>query len=340
MRKNNAIWAFAFVMLTLFLALSPVFAGDPARIGTAAGEQLLVPVGGRDLAMGGANVAYSSGLDAMYWNPAGFSNLDLKAAATFSTMQIFGDINVNYLALGLKLGSNSALGFSIKAFDFGDIPFTTNEDIDGNSGRTFSPSFVTGALTYSRKLTDAVQVGFTGKLISESVPRASAAAVAFDLGIQYHNLGGLEGVSMGLVVKNIGTNLQYTGSAFLVEAATNFQSRPTATDQLPASVELGAGYKRNINEDNAIIFNGNFVNNNFGNDDYKLGVEYTYSDLFSLRGGYKFVQDVSSSDVENKFTLGAGLHYAVGNTSWTLDYAYRDSEFFDSSNFFSLTVGF
>lgn len=341
MKHRNLIGAIALIMLVLFLGLSPVFAGDPARIGTAAGEQLLVPVGARSLALGGSNVAYTKGLDALYWNPAGLSLMDRSASGMFSTMQIFGDIDVNYLAIGLKAGALGSIGISFKVFDFGDIPITTNEDIEGASGATFAPSFFTAGLTYSRRLTDVIQVGATAKLVNESVPRASASAVAFDVGIQYHDLGGIDGVSFGLAVKNIGTNMQYAGSAFLTQAADrSFQERPTATHQLPATVELGVGYQRNIDENNSITFNTNFENQNFGNDNFKFGVEYSYSDLIALRGGYLFTDNVDSEDQLYTFTLGVGLHYDFGGTDLTFDYAFRDSQYFDGNNLFSLTIGF
>ncbi len=344
--KHHKLSVIAIMLLALLLSSFQGFAGDPARIGTAAGEQVLVPVGGRDLAMGGANLAYTSGLDAMYWNPAGFAQLPSTAAGTFSTMSIFNDVNVNYMAFGVKVGGLGNLGFSLKAFDFGDIPYTTNEDWDGSTGRTYSPTFLTGALTYSRQLTDLIQVGFTAKLIHESVPRASASAAAFDMGLQYHQLGGVNGLSMGLVVKNIGTNLQYAGSGLLTQSVDvdddriEFRDRPSASHQLPATVELGLGYKRNINENNYVIFNGNFENNNFGNDNVKFGVEYNYGELIALRGGYLHASDVDSEDRLHRFTAGVGLNFQMSGTNLQFDYAFRDSRYYDGNNLFSLTIGF
>lgn len=346
MNRNKLTWAIALAALTLFMAFSTAYAGDPSRIGTAAGEQLLVPVGARDLAMMGSNAAFSQGLDAIYWNPAGFSQMNNTAAGVFSTMGILGDINVNYMALGFKLGKYGSLGFSLKSFDFGDIPLTTNEDMDGVSGATFSPSFITGGLTYAKRLTDVIMVGATAKLVSERIDRASATAFAFDVGIQYHDIGSINGLSMGLVVKNIGTNMQYSGSAFLTQATdaggttTDFRERPVASNQLPATVELGVGYKRNINENNAVIFNGNFENHNFGNDSYKLGLEYAYTDLIFLRGGYKILNSVDSEDQLNRWTLGVGLHYKLGGTDLSFDYTYRESQYFSGNNMFQLMLGF
>ena len=90
MKHRNLIGAIALFMLVLFLGLSLVFAGDPARIGTAAGEQLLVPVGARSLALGGSNVAYTKGLDALYWNPAGLSQLRTMEATVMGAT-LFAD---------------------------------------------------------------------------------------------------------------------------------------------------------------------------------------------------------------------------------------------------------
>jgi hypothetical protein len=340
MRNSINIWVCLFVALMLLVVSFPAYGGDAARIGTAGGEQVRVPVGARTLAMQGANIAFTSGLEAMYWNPAGFSSMKNSAAGTFSTMSLFGDadIRLNYAAIGVKMQRFGTIGFSIKSFDFGDIPITTNQDMDGESGATFSPSFITLGLTYSRLLTDAIQVGVTAKLINEGITRASASAFAFDIGIQYHNLGGLNGISMGLAVKNIGTDIQYAGSGLL--SPNTFRELPTMSHQLPATVELGVGYKRNLNESNTLLVNGNFENNNFGNDAYKLGAEYMYTDLVALRGGYNFLQETDTEEVLYRWTAGVGLHYMLSNTGLTFNYAYRDSQYFTGNSMFELIIGF
>ena len=170
--------------IVIGFAAAPSFAGDPDRIGTAAGVQVQVPVGARDIALVGSNLAYTSGLDAIYWNPAGLARMENTAAAQFSYMSIFNDIGVNYLAAAYGDEDLGVFGISIKSFNFGDIPFTTVEDMDGSSGRTFSPTFTTLGFTYSRPLTEVVNVGLTLKLINENIDRASASAYAFDIGLQ------------------------------------------------------------------------------------------------------------------------------------------------------------
>jgi hypothetical protein len=340
-----------FLILTMFtlvaiVSLPPLYGGDEARIGTAGGVQVQVPVGARSLAMGGSNIADVQGLEALYWNPAGLGILTNNASGVFSTMKIFNTINVNHLGLGFKMGKLGALGFSLKAIDLGDIPVTTNQDMDGLSGQTFAPTFVTAGLTYANRLTDAISVGVTGKLIVEEIPRASASAIAFDLGIQYKQLGGIGGLSLGVALKNIGSEMQYTGSAFLVQAQdagsdiNDFREIPTAQHKLPTSLELGLGYRYTFSENNSLLLTGNFQNQNFGNDLTIFGGEYAYSDLIFLRGGYLFNINTNSEDELYTFTLGLGLHYKVGATDLMFDYSFRDSQYFDGNNMFQLTIGF
>jgi hypothetical protein len=345
MNRKKLLLILTASTLVLFMGLLPLYGGDAARTGTAGGVQVQVPVGGRSLAMAGANVAEVKGLEALYWNPAGLGTFQYKAAGTFSTMKIFNDVNVNYLGLGFNMGRLGALGFQLKAFDFGEIPVTTTQDMDGLSGQTFSPTFVTTGLTYSKRLTDAISVGFTGKLVMESIPRASASAVAFDMGIQYIGLGGIENVSLGVVVKNIGTKMKYTGSAFLGQSQdagspiTDFREIPTASANLPATVELGLGYHYTIAKDNSLLFLFNFQNENYGEDAYKFGVEYGYSDFIALRAGY-IAQGIDSEDQLYSFAAGIGLQTTVSSTTLIFDYAYRNSQYFNGNNLFSLTIGF
>ncbi|HQV31593.1 MAG TPA: PorV/PorQ family protein [Calditrichia bacterium] len=330
-----ALFVAAFVAIS---ALPPVFAGDPARTGTAGGVQVLVPVGARDLGMGGANIAYTSGLEAAYWNPAGLSMLDRRASAQFSTMQMFNDIRVNYAGIGVQAGRLGNLAFTFKAFDFGEIPVTTLEDPDGESGATFSPAFATIGLTYSKMLTDAISFGVTGKVVHEEAPRVKASAAAFDMGLQYRGLGGVNGLSVGLAVKNIGTDMKYDGSALLDE--NNFTAPDIQSDELPASIEMAVGYRYNINESNSFIAAGNFQNNNLGNDVIRLGGEFNYGDFIFLRGGYLAGSDIDSDAQLYRYTAGVGLNLDVNGTALMVDYAFRDSQYFDGNHLFSLTLGF
>jgi hypothetical protein len=201
-------------------------------------------------------------------------------------------------------------------------------------------------LTYARMLTDRIQVGINGNLIYESIPRASATAFSFDIGLQYHDLGNLPGVDFGIVVKNIGTEMTYGGSAFTTQAnepgvqQSQFLNRIPTSNELPAKIELGVSYLRTIAEDNNVIISGVFENYNLGADQFKFGGEYMFRDLIALRGGYLLMNATEGEDVLYRFTAGAGIHYLLGGLDFSFDYTYRDSQYFDGNNLFSLTFGF
>ncbi|HGY55517.1 MAG TPA: PorV/PorQ family protein [Caldithrix abyssi] len=346
MIKLNKRYGVVITLVLLLIVSLPLYAGDKARIGTAAGVQVQQPVSARDLAMGGANIVYTSGVDALYWNPAGLSEMSSGFMGTFTRNTIFNDINVNYLGLGIDMGSLGVLGFDIKSFDFGDIPLTTIQDMDGSSGATFSPTWSTMGLTYANKLTNSIQVGVKAKMIYESIPRVTGTAFAFDLGIQYKNLAGIDGVSFAVLLKNIGTNMQYQGSGLTQKVTTSdgvvkYYNVEASSDQLPAYLEIGLAYKATVADKNDVILTGVFQNNNVENDAMKFGAEYNYDNMIALRAGYVYTMNTATDFTPlYTFTLGAGVNFDLGGVVLGVDYAFRNSEFFDANNMFTLKLGF
>ncbi len=302
MKIIKKVMTFSTVCLMFVLSVNTAFAGDIARLGTAAGVQTIIPVGARYLAMSGSNISNVEGLDGIHWNPAGFASTLNSAEAIFSTMSIFNDIDVNYIAIGVNMGDLGNLAVSLKALDFGDIPLTTENDPDGDTGQTFSPGFATIGLTYATRLTDVIEIGVTAKFISESIDRVGGTAFGVDAGIQYHNIAGFNGVSLGLVIKNIGTSMQYSGSGLRHEATSttgtfnDYYNSEASVNDLPTSFEIGLGYKANINEQSDLLLSTNFNNYNYGSDDYRFGAEYLFNNMVAVRAGYLMSNETDADD--------------------------------------------
>ena len=170
------------LIITVLFTVS-IYAGDESRKGTTGADQLLVPVGAQSIATAGAFVATVRGLESIYYNPAGL-DVSKRTEAMFSYMNYVADINMSYFAAGTSLGEFGSIGLSFKSFDFGDIPVTTNELPDG-TGATYSPTFLTIGLTYSKLLTDRVSIGTNIKLVSENIGNTNASGFAIDAGVQY-----------------------------------------------------------------------------------------------------------------------------------------------------------
>ena len=320
------------------------------RIGTAAASEITIPVGARDLAMGGASIATSKGIDAAHWNPAGLGRIGTTAEGLFTTMSYIGDIRLNYGALGVNFGGFGTVGLSVRTFGFGDIPLTTSDDPEGLAGRTFTPAFVTVGMTYARAFTDAITAGGTVKLISEKMARSSGSGVAFDLGVQYHNLANVSGLHLGVALKNIGAEMKFGGEGLNRRATSSEGSRPeqyyevkAAGFELPTSVELGMTYERGINENMRWSVNGAFANNNLGLDGYRGGAELVMkSGALQLAGRAGMEYSPTKADDENIFgpSVGFGVFWDNESVDLTLDYAFRSVDFFDNNNMFTLKFGF
>lgn len=320
------------------------------RIGSAAGAELMIPVGGAGMAMGGSNIATSIGVEAIHWNPAGLARVGSSTEAMVSTMTYIADIKVNYGAVGVKFGGFGTVGLSAKIIDFGDIPLTTNLDPEAATGRTFSPNFMTLGLTYARQFTDAITVGMNFKLVSEVMGRATGQGLAIDLGVQYHGAGGIEGLDFGLVLKNYGPQMEFGGSGLLRRAISPEGLRPeqyyrseAATYELPSTLEIGLAYTRDFTEDMFLTVNSAFVNDNLALNQYRFGGELGYKlDQISVfaRGGYEYVPGEDIDEYIFGPAFGIGIAYNTPSVDVMIDYAYRQTEYFENNNMVSLRFGF
>ena len=334
-----------FMSLILIAALfvGVAFAGDVDRTGTTAGVQVQIPVGGRSLAMGGSDIAYTTGVDAIFWNPAGLSDVKGRVDGMFSSAKIIADISTNYFALAFNTGANGVLAVSMKSLAMGDIAITTVHDMDG-TGATFSPAFSVLGASYARELTDRISVGLSAKLIYESIPRASGTAIAFDFGLQYHNLMDVEGLGLGLTIRNMGTNMQYDGTAMLLSAREedetydDFFNVLTSSDQLPASMEMGLTYKPT----DMILVSAVYQNSNAETDYLKVGTELNFAGIGFVRAGYAFQLNAAGADLGYSvygLTLGAGVKFDVSTTKISVDYVFRPGQFLGTENLICLGIG-
>lgn len=354
----------AIALLTL-CAAGETYSQLNRKVGTASATQLLVPVGARDYAMGGT-IATTTGVESIHWNPAGMSRMTGDVETMFSNMSYIADIQVNYGGVVGNFGNIGVLGVSLKAFNFGDISYTTVDDPEGLSGRTYSPNFSTFGISYSRLLSDRISVGLSMKLVSEKIQDVSASATAFDVGVQYFNLAAINGLNLAIAVRNIGSPMKYEGPGLLQRAIATESNRPSqfykveaATYELPSSVEIGLAYSAMFNEMMGYKFSGVFANDDIYQNSVKLGGELSYSMQgvqVAVRGGFQVVMfgeeatrepyesaeltTLENLDIFKSPVLGVGVSYDVGGTLIGADFAYRSVELFGSNTVFAVRLVF
>ncbi|MFZ1730800.1 MAG: PorV/PorQ family protein [Bacteroidota bacterium] len=342
----------AALLLAFALTGSVAVAGGGNKEGTAAADQLLVPVGARGIALGSAYTAGLTGIEAIYYNPAGLSGSRHGVEVMFSQMNgLDNEDGISYFGIGTELTGFGHMAFSVKSFSFGDILITDERQVDG-TGAVYSPSVLTLGLTYSRALTDRIRSGVTVNMVSEELDRVSATGFAFDVGVQYSGLAGFDGLELGVTLRHLGGNMKYEGPGLLrmvdeigADRDGQLLKIESAGFQLPTSLEIGLAYNYKFADMHNLLVMTSFENNNFITDQYRVGVEYLFSNILALRGSFTIAGN-AKTDYEDVTGYLYGPAFGVGLQQWTgdvklyLDYAYRSREVFGAQHVVALKVGF
>jgi hypothetical protein len=325
-----------YIILLLVLVavgLSSVYAGNARRIGTAGAAELLIPVGSRGSAMGGAVLSTTSGVESIHWNPAGLADLE-GTEVMFTHQPYLADIDVNFVGVATRIEDFGTLGVSAKVVSIGDMEETTREYPEG-TGRIYSPSMTVLGLSYAKILTANVSVGATVNFIREEIFEANASGVAFDIGFQY--IPRWRGLSLGFTIKNYGPEMEFNGAGFdrsVEERQARSQSAPF---DMPSSFNLGLGYDFLADGPHLASLAATFRSNNYQEDFWQGGLEYSYNNLYFLRAGYNFSDQ---DDYLYGASVGAGLSYQFGETRMSLEYSWTQTEVFDDNQYFTVKLGF
>lgn len=317
----------------LLLGLSAVYAGNSARIGTAGASELLIPIGSRGAAMGGTVTADAYGVEAVYWNPAGLASLE-GTEAMFGQLPYLADITVSFGGVATAIEDFGTLAATAKVVSIGDIEETTREEPDG-TGRIYNPTLSVLALTFAKQFTANVSFGATGMFLNEKIFEMNASGMAFDVGFIYDTRW--HGVKFGLALKNYGANMKFSGKGGEVNQNDHDLIPDGKAFDLPSYLALGVAYNFLNQDRNSMTLNGNFRSNNFSEDLWQGGVEYTFDEKYFLRGGYNYSDQ---TDYLYGATLGAGLVLPVGSTNLTFEYAWNQTEVFQDNQFFTVKASF
>ena len=221
----------------------------------------------------------------------------------------------------------------------------TTESAPDGTGGTFSPTFTTLGLTYAKAMTDRVNFGGTLYYVSEKILQETSASAAFDFGFQYET--GVHGARFGVAVKSIGPSMRYTGTDFEFttaipgadpQATGRTAASESADYELPTALQLSLGVPI-VTGVNPLNFYGAYDSNSFGNDEGRVGAEWTLRKTLSLRGGY--IYD-GTSDALFQASYGLGLKVPLGGSKLQVDWASQPVHggYFDDVQMVSLSMTF
>lgn len=318
------------------------------RTGQAGASELLINPWAQSSGMAGANTASVRGLESAFLNVAGLTGIE-GTELIFSHASWFADISINAFGFGQKIGDTGAMSVSIMSLDFGEIERTTYQNPDGGIG-TFSPQFMNIALSYAKKFTYNMSAGLTVKMISESAAELSANGVALDAGVHYET-GRRGEAKFGITLKNIGPRMEFNGDGddVTVNGLNGYDMTMeirSASFELPSLLNIGGSYDFYLlNDEFRITCSETFVSNSFSKDQFLTGLEVSWKEMVTLRGGYGYESGILDDFDEGRTTSFKGLSAGFSvelplsdETNFGLDYSYRPADPLQSVHTFGARI--
>ena len=320
------------------------FAGNKDRTGQAGATELLVNPWGQSTGLFGMNVSGVKGLEAMKCNIAGMAFTENMEVGVSHTIYLSGSqVSVNNIGLSKKLGNFGAIGANIMAMGFGSIPITDDNNPEGGIG-DFKPSLYNIELGFAKDFSNSIHAGVGVTLVTEQITNAKATGACFEAGVQYVT-GKRDNFHFGITLRNIGTNMRFSGNGFAINGDApenaNYQlnrSIPSEKFEMPTYLSMGASYDFFLDENHVksekdkpkhrLSLLVNFTSNSFINDYIGGGLEYSFKDMFMLRGGYRYEKGIGSENSVTMYTglcAGATIQSGLGEKGpiLALDYSYR-----------------
>ncbi len=313
--------------------------------GTTAGAMLEIAVGARAEAMGGAFTAIADDPSALYWNPAGITQIK-SMAVQFTNTKWLVDTKFNSLDLIIPIPSvGSSLGFHLAMLDYGSNPVRTVFRPEG-TGETYDANDYVAALYWAMGVTDRISVALGAKYFHQQIWHVQGSIIAADLSILFETP--LEGLRLAGVISNLGTDFALSGRDLTriidvdgrKDQDFNDDNVPiqlaTENYALPLLFRFGMAYKWEFNEKTSLQFAGNLNHPNNDVETVDLGVEGRFFNAVFLRAGY---HSLFADYAADGLTLGAGLNYKIlGALTFTVDYAWSDWDQFKPVNRFSIGI--
>jgi hypothetical protein len=272
------------------------------QAGTSAFSFLRIGVGARAAALGGAFVSLSEDASALYWNPAGLTQLD-GDQITLGYVNYVLDIHSGFLGYVLPRRGDLRLGVALNYFSYGQFQKTTVENPSGSGLGTFGAMDVALSVSGAYPLRADLSVGASAKMIYGKIEDYGSDAYAVDLGGLYSLPNGR--TRIGASVQNLG----FQRSGYLSDH----------TDGLAPVFRLGASHQL---QGLPLLLSVDLFKPTDQHLNVNLGGELLPVENFSLRVGWSSLgQDQRvGTDRDNLAGFSGGL--GVSWQRYRLDYAY------------------
>lgn len=272
-----------FFNIIIILSLRPCY-GAADLTGTTRGAFLKLNGGVKAVSMGDTFIAIADDPSAIYWNPAGLSQINSFMLSSTYVNWLAG-INCANFSIVRPMG-RSTMGISFNYVNIGGIEETTLGQ-PGGTGRIISPNSYVLTAAYVYKFWPELTLGLNGKLLSETIDESTSTGYGLDLGLLWQMLDNL--------------SLGFNARSFL----GSFGGSP-----LPSNYGVGLSFKlSNL----LLAADYNIPNDNIST--FHVGAEYNFRNILFGRVGYNTRKEEGAGGT---FGVGLGLKWRTIN----FDYAY------------------
>lgn len=320
----------ALMIGTLVLISFPLYAqehpGSPAkslqyRVGIAGLGFLKIGQGARPAGMADCFTALADDINAIYWNPAGLTQID-RMEYNVSYTGWLANSKLYAAALAYNTGSarSDVLAISLISFRPEDTEETTIYQPEG-TGRNIDMGDIAIGVVYAVRMTDRLSLGFRGHWIQETLFEDRVTTVALDVGSLFYTGFGSSRIAMAF--KNFGDDDS-------VEKGKRF-FKPLVYNIALASEffgEKGDPFYLTVAGESVFVIDYD--------QRYHIGAEAWIANMLALRMGYKFGYGAKDPwgwfDYKGeRLSLGLGVKLPLGDRKLAFDLAYTQAdELFDN----------
>ncbi len=274
----------------------------------------------------------------MFYNPATMANLE-GLSIGLGTAQWFADINYSNAAIAISPagGRFGVFGVSVLAVDYGELEGTIIDDDPAGPGyietASFSPTALAIGVGYAKALSDRFSVGGNARYAHQDLGESmmtldgemqgnSVSTPVFDFGVFYRT--GYRSLNLAVTARNFSPAVTYEEEGFEAPLSLNIGVSMNIMDVLNQSLA----------SDHALLIGLEGGHPRSYDEQIRIGGEYRFMNLLSLRAGYTFPSD------EQALSIGGGLNVGLGDFKIGADYAYSGYGILGNVNRIGMHIGF
>lgn len=302
------------IILTSFVIISFGILLGYERPGSTSAQFLNIGVTPRARSMNDAFISISEGAEVTYYNPAGMAWFK-KTNFILSHTEWFANINHNFLGVTHNFGRYGAAGFLLTSFITDEMKVRTPLQPHGTGETFYSGNYRIGA-AYALRMTDHVSFGTTLNYIYSSLYQdLNEDAYSVDISVLYRT--NFRNFNFGMKIEHFGSEMKFVNEAY----------------PLPTNFQFGASIDAVSTSQYDLLVAASARKPNDGDPIGSFGTEFSWNEMFFIRGGYSINHQVRS------YSTGFGAQFKAGNKILKFDYAYCSYKSLGGVNSFSISLG-